>query len=78
MKKVNKPRKKDTKRIGDKKKRVLADVLLTEGLQQDSQQVEETPIGRKQQTTTAARSRVVTARNLALLKRGVLTRCVSG
>ena len=32
VKKVNKPKKKDTKRIGDKKKKVLADVLLTEGL----------------------------------------------
>ena len=70
VKKVNKPKKKDTKRIGDKKKKVLADILLTEGLQQDDQRVEETPIGRKQQTTTAARSRVVTARNLAQMMEG--------
>ncbi len=71
VKRVNKPRKKEPKKIGDKKKRVLANVLLTEGLQQDAQQVEDAPSGRKQQTTTATRSRVVTARNLAQMMEGL-------
>ena len=70
VKKAYKPRKKEPKRVGDKKKRVLADVLLTGGLQQEGQQVEETPTGRTQQTTTATRSRVVTARNLAQMTEG--------
>ncbi len=70
VKKVNKSKKKDTKRLGDKKKRALADVLLTEEVQQNNQRVEETPVDKKQQTTTVARSRVITARNLAQMMEG--------
>ncbi len=70
VKKVNKPRKKDTRKIGDKKRRAIADVLLKEGMRQEDQPVEETLTGRKQQTTTATRARVVTARNLAQMTEG--------
>ncbi len=70
VKKVNKSKKKDTKRLGDKKKGALADVLLSEGVQQNGQRVEGTPVDRRQQTNTAARSRVITARSLAQMMEG--------
>ncbi len=70
VKKVNKPRKKEPKRMGDKKKRILAKAMLAEGLQRDDQQVEDAPNGRRQQTTVATRCRVVTARNLAQMMEG--------
>ena len=69
VKKVSKSKKKDTKRLGDKKKAALTDMLLSEGLQQQGQRVEEAPVGR-QQANTAARSRVITARSLAQMTEG--------
>ena len=45
MKKVNKPRKKEPKKMGEKKKRILAEAMLAEGLQQDDQKVEDAPNG---------------------------------
>ncbi len=70
VKRVNKPRKKEPKKMGEKKKRILAEAMLAEGLQQDDQKVEDTPNGRRQLTTTATRTRVVTARSLAQMMEG--------
>ncbi len=70
VKRVNKPQKKEPKKIGEKKKKLLVDAMLGEELQQNDQQVEDTPNGGRRQTTTATRARVITARNLAQMMEG--------
>ncbi len=71
VKKVGKCKKKDTGKMGEKKKRALANVLLAEDVQQNNQRVDGAPVNRGQQTTTATRSRVITARNLAQMMEGL-------
>ncbi len=71
VKKMNKPRKKELKKMGKKKKEILAEVMLAEGLQQGELKVEDTPDGGKRRlATTTTRSRVVTARSLVQMMEG--------
>ncbi len=70
VKKVSKSKKKDTGKMGDKKRKALADLMLSEGAQRGSQWVEKISAGGGQQATTAARSRVITSRSLAKMTEG--------
>ncbi len=71
VKKMNKPKKKESKKMGEKKKEILTEVMQAGGLQQEELKVEDTPDGEKRQLATrTTRSRVVTARSLAQMMEG--------
>ncbi len=72
VKKTNKPKKKESKKMGEKRKEVIAEVMITGRLQQGVPGPTGTPDGDRQRlATTMTRSRVVTARDLMQMSEGL-------
>ena len=71
VKKTNKPKKKESKKMGEKRKEILAEVMIAGGLQQNEPGPTGTPDGEKRRmATTTTRSRVITARSLMQMTEG--------
>ncbi len=71
VKKTNKPKKKESKKIGEKKKEVITEVMIAGRLQQGAPGPTGALEGNRQRlATTMTRSRVVTARDLMQMSKG--------